>query len=784
MSADNNISNMNDNIKCTGCSACFNSCAVHAIAMNENDEGFQFPTVDEDLCTHCGLCLKICPSLNPVYSNITNPACYAVMADDETRKQSTSGAIFPLLAEQIFNESGYVCGAAFNTDFEVEHIIINKIDDLHRLKGSKYVQSDTKDCYSRINGLLEDGKQVLFTGTPCQNAGLKAFLQKDYDNLICVDLICHGTPSPKVLRMYLNENFKKGTLRSINFRNKELGWTASYTEICAGDQKIKKPPFDDSYMNAFLSNISLRMSCFACPFQKIPRQGDITIGDFWGIDKHNKKFNDEKGTSVVLINNAKGLDIIDKIKSKTKLFKPVPLKIAIKGNPNLITSSKISDKRDTFFKNLKEKSFEESFNIVQKGLCDCAILNYWFGSNYGAILTAFASQKLIDGLGYHSKIIQYVPEGDWLKKYKNSVSQKFAEKYLNTTGLYTEVDELRDLNNLTNTFIVGSDQVWRYVSAGWHQAFYFNFVNCDKKKIAHAVSFGVDYFEAGATKTELIKFLIKRFDYISIREKKGLNICKNDFDVLAEHIVDPVFAINKSEYETIINNRTTDPSQGLVSYVLDNNKKINRLHEFVSKKYNEPVNLIEGGGIGVENWLSEIADCKLLITDSFHGTCFAIIFNKPFICVINKERGGERFISLLNTFGIPDHYIENPSEINNRDDLFQPLDYTNINLIIEQEKTKHINWLKNALNAPPRHISEEQKTIDFLLNKTIKFESDINQIKRKVKDKDTLKKERKTYLQYNIYKLLSVISFGKSKKKYKEKRKIFKQKMNIIRGKS
>ena len=204
---------------CCGCGACYSKCGVKAITMQENDEGFLHPVINEDSCVECGQCLKVCPVLNAKDENTATPDCYACAASDEIRAKSSSGGMFTLLAEYVLNKGGVICGAAYDEKWNVHHIIINNTADLDKLRGSKYIQSDTEKCYSEIEKLLKNGKEVLFSGTPCQVAGLNTFLGRKYDNLLTVDLLCHGAPSRGVWQKYLTESFKDRKIINVNFRS-------------------------------------------------------------------------------------------------------------------------------------------------------------------------------------------------------------------------------------------------------------------------------------------------------------------------------------------------------------------------------------------------------------------------------------------------------------------------------------------------------------------------------------------------------------------------------------
>lgn len=294
------------NVNCTGCGACANICPKNAITMKENNEGFLNPYVDYDKCVDCGLCVKKCVDINPQYKNNAEPDCYAMMADDDIRKISSSGGMFTVAAEYIIDNGGYVCGAAFTNDFRVEHIIVNDKNDLSRLRGSKYIQSHTDHILKDIKKLLDNNEIVLFTGMPCQVAGLYSYLGKDYDKLYTIDLLCHGITSYKVFEKYHKDIHGGKPLEKLEFKAKEpWGWHAGVNAYFTDGTKYSEPLERDLYYIAYLQSISKNTTCASCKSNKLPRQGDITIGDFWGINKTDSEMFDNKGTSVVLVNNQK-----------------------------------------------------------------------------------------------------------------------------------------------------------------------------------------------------------------------------------------------------------------------------------------------------------------------------------------------------------------------------------------------------------------------------------------------------------------------------------------------
>ncbi|MDD2435159.1 MAG: Coenzyme F420 hydrogenase/dehydrogenase, beta subunit C-terminal domain [Bacilli bacterium] len=356
---------------CTGCTACESNCPTKCIKIKPNNEGFNYPIVDENKCTSCGLCIKVCPILNDLgNNNFEIPVTYAAWNKDESkRKTASSGGIFEEIAINIINQNGIVVGAGYDEHFNVVHKIINNIKDIEKLKTSKYVQSDLNDILVKIKKELKN-KKVLFVGTPCQIAGLKSFIKNDYNNLYIVDFVCHGVPSPKVYKKYLEylEKKYKSKITSISFRDKTDGWKNFGMKISFENkveylQSLKK----DDFVQGFLKNIYLRDSCYDCKFSKLPRDSDITLGDFWRIENKHPELDDDKGTSLLLVNSDKGKWLLDECKDNL-FIQECNIEDAIAGNSCIVSSVDYHPKRDQFFKDLDHMSFDKlSKKYITKG---------------------------------------------------------------------------------------------------------------------------------------------------------------------------------------------------------------------------------------------------------------------------------------------------------------------------------------------------------------------------------------------------------------------------------
>ncbi len=353
-----------DKENCTGCHACSNICPQHCITMESDSEGFWYPKVDMEKCLDCGLCEKVCPILHK-HEIKNEPQAYACYNKNvEVRMESSSGGVFTLLAEQVIADGGVVFGAGFNKKFEVEHGYVETKEDIEKFRGSKYVQSKIGETYKQVKDFLKSGRRVLFTGTLCQVGGLKSFLNQPYENLLCLDIICHGVPSPDVWKKYVDyqENRVGSPTRRIAFRLKNEGWKRfSLSFLFKNNTEYRQTLDKDLYMKAFLKNVCLRPSCYACEFKTLHRESAITLADFWGIQNVLPEMDDDKGTSLVFVNSANGKSMFGQIKDKI-LYKEVNINKAVSYNLPAIKSVEANPEREKFFEELDVLPFDQLVN--------------------------------------------------------------------------------------------------------------------------------------------------------------------------------------------------------------------------------------------------------------------------------------------------------------------------------------------------------------------------------------------------------------------------------------
>lgn len=327
--------NFTEKIYCSGCEACVQICPHHCISIVADSQGFVYPKTLVEKCSECGLCEKICPIINTKAKRKPLYIYAGKNKDDSIRSKSSSGGVFHELASTIIQQGGVVFGAKFNENWEVVHDYTETIDGIQAFQGSKYVQSRINNCYKIAKQFLESSRMVLFSGTPCQIAGLKHYLRKEYSNLITVDIVCHGVPSPLIWESYIKQQVSQNPTH-ISFRDKSTGWESYSICIKTPNKTILRQGAKDNYMRCFIGNLSIRPSCFDCKFKSGRSCSDISLGDFWGINHTLSDFNNQTGVSLILVNTKIGLSLI---KSTSVICKQAQYADAIRYNPSIVTSA-------------------------------------------------------------------------------------------------------------------------------------------------------------------------------------------------------------------------------------------------------------------------------------------------------------------------------------------------------------------------------------------------------------------------------------------------------------
>lgn len=375
-----------DKSECCACTACVSACPKSCISMVLDEEGFAYPSIDENICINCHLCEKVCPVEHPDYSNNKKPKTYAAFLKDENERQkSSSGGAFYAIAKYVLDNKGVVIGATMDDNLQVRHITVDSEEELHRLRGSKYVQSELKEIFAQIKEILQQNRWCYFVGTGCQVAGLKAYIRKDYPTLITSDLVCHGVPCQKLFDKhieYLEDKYRDKVV-GYQFRDNE-SWGGCEIVDFANRKQVINPSYELSpYLYSFMYAMTYRDSCYDCKFACIPRQGDITLADFWGVDKFFPNINTNHGVSLILVNNENGIRMWDKIKNQYEYYLST-VEDGAKYNGNLIHCSQKPEIRENIYqtinivgyKKVAETLFKSPhiwriklFQVLQKNAC-------------------------------------------------------------------------------------------------------------------------------------------------------------------------------------------------------------------------------------------------------------------------------------------------------------------------------------------------------------------------------------------------------------------------------
>lgn len=377
---------------CTGCAACVTVCPAACITMKPDKEGFYYPDIDVKSCISCNMCKRICNTKSenekPVLfhqkedgdkecsRNVRAYACYN--KESAARLRASSGGIFELLAKEILKKNGIVFGVKMD-GLKAVHSYVERKEDLKDLLGSKYMQSEVGDAYKKAKDFLNQGRYVLFSGTPCQIDALNKVLHKNYENLLTVDFICHGISSPGVFQRYVGEYIGDNKIiKNISFRDKTEGWKCFSMSIESENRDFyRKNMYEDTYLRSFLKNMNLRTSCFSCKYRKVDRASDLTLGDFWGSNEVFKDWKEDIGYSVVLIQSRKGKQLFQKIEDSI-VFREVGIEKIIEHNPSVIASPWDEFSRDLFFKYLKKDTLGNSVRKVEQDGIRKKILRKWW----------------------------------------------------------------------------------------------------------------------------------------------------------------------------------------------------------------------------------------------------------------------------------------------------------------------------------------------------------------------------------------------------------------------
>lgn len=360
---------VNDKHNCCGCGACSQTCPLSCVTMKTDKEGFCYPETDTDICTSCGLCETVCPMTGTVDKKKPENTFISYSSDETLRKNGSSGGMFQTIAQKVISLGGIVFGARFDDNWNVVHDYADNKEGITAFCGSKYLQSRIGNSFKQAELFLDKGKTVLFSGTPCQIHGLKKYLKKDYPNLITVDFVCHGVPSPSVWQSYIDftarrKSIDRKNISSINFRDKCSGWKRYSVTIKDDNNVSESTPFNqNSYMQLFLRDYILRPSCYNCSFKNGANISDVTLGDFWGVNDIHPEWDDDKGLSVCLANSTKGAEILSRLDST--VVNPLPLQDCLHKNPSYYHSAQEPLDRPSFWNSFEENGYNGALAFLK-----------------------------------------------------------------------------------------------------------------------------------------------------------------------------------------------------------------------------------------------------------------------------------------------------------------------------------------------------------------------------------------------------------------------------------
>ena len=539
--------------------------------------------------------------------------CFAAMADDGIRAESSSGGAFTVLARSVLARGGVICGATFDEGFRCRCEIAKDEASLARLRGSKYVKAVmTADFIRRAREILESGRPLLFAGTPCQVAAVKRMFARLADSLFTVDLICAGCPGQDLFDRYLDDNWGRANVAKYEFRSKARGWRHHHYllhVVLKDGSEVWREKGEDEYMTAMSSGLGLSAGCLNCPFCSMDRPGDLTIGDFWRVPED---MDDGKGTSAILINTEKGRGLFESVRPAFAKTAEYPPSCIEERQARLRTPPTPAAGRALFLKCIASgMSVKDS---VAKALSDVgrnvAVLNFhWETVNFGAVLTAYALNRGLRAMGFEVRNIDFKPNLPRVqRKPSNAKFDEFRRQYIPMTQRVESAGALKSLNARFGSFVVGSDQVWNPDLTGWFRDVYFlMFAEPGKRLVSAAASFGIDPLLAFGR--GLLGKTMRAFDALGVRECSAAERL-SALGLSARPVADPVFLLGKEDWQALAGRGKAPCGENDVVWYAVNPYGRRGLSEFFRMRAAEVAGRLRqlDASIGIEDWLAAVAN--------------------------------------------------------------------------------------------------------------------------------------------------------------------------------
>ena len=635
----------------------------------------------------------------------TDKQCYAAMASEEVRLQSSSGGAFSVFARWILSQGGIVVGAAFVDRMECAYVAVEDEEGLARLRGSKYVKANlTGDVLDSMRRGLAANRPVLFTGVPCQVAAVKALFKDDPGSLFCIDLVCNGTPKRSMFRRYLEENWGVDRVAGFEFRNKSRGWRFGHALLHVSFQdgtEEWRDSADDEFMQAFSRKYVLEDGCFNCRFCGLERPGDMTLCDYW---KCEPAWDDGKGTSAIIVNSVRGAMMLSAVSKRFARLGEVRVENVVRHQPRLREPFGREVGMACFVRDVEAgMSMKDAMAKARSDLArNVAVLNFhWETVNFGAVLTAYALNRGLRDMGFDVRNIDFRTDlPRVLRKPPNAKFDEFRRRHIPMTQRIESAGALKSLNARFGSFVVGSDQVWNPDLTGWFRDVYFlMFAHPDKRIVSAAASFGMDPTAACGG---MLDKAMRTFDRVTVREESAserLSAC----GIAVAAVADPVFLLVREDWLSLAATATTPGCESdIVAYAVNPFGKRGLAAYFgrQAAEVGPRLRWLDAADTSVEEWISAVSRASLVVTDSFHAVCFALIFERPFAALVSASAKSARLRDLLRALGLEDRIFESSEAMPSAGELCRPIDYGNVRARIEDMRRVLAETLKTALERP------------------------------------------------------------------------------------